>query len=735
MSGRQWGGTRAAFLVRRFIRAIMLPFLMIASVMTGFSIEPAAAGELDKAALAKHFPEPFYLGERDAALPVWPLFRHNIPQSDDFIGYVFESVDLAPIAGYAGTPVNMLVAINPEGNFIGASVVSHNEPIFNHGVDESSLLKFVEQYRGLTLKQNIKVSSTNSTSQGQGTASKYIDGVAKATVSVRIINETVLTASLKVARAKLKLGLGSDPGSAPTLKPDNGQTTTEAELTSKDFLHKEVIQTSGVDKAFGPAFPTDADVGPRFDPKAETTEFWVAYLSVPEIGRAVMGKANFDALMKDFRTTDHAILIATRGRYSFQSPQHRVGGVPDLLSIAQGGLAINVNMAFVRYPPVTPSLPKDVTWTVLKVLSESGFDPSQPWQLALTVNRQKGFSFPVRSSKDFPFDYKVPAEFFVAAPVELTGWQAVLFEQWPKISLTLSELLFLTVLLTNTSRLSANPKSFQAIRLAFLAVTLVGIGWWAQGQLSINNILGIINAAKSTGDFGFLLLDPVSTLLWAFVLISLVVWGRGTFCGWLCPFGALQEFAAIVGHRLKLPQLQIPYAVDRVLRLTKYLVLAAIIGTAFVSTPAAEGMAEVEPFKTAITLGFDRAWPYVLYALAMLVLSAFVFKGFCLYLCPLGAALALIGRVRVFNWIPRRKECGTPCQLCSVRCSYGAIEPTGKIKYDECFQCMDCVNIYHDPKACVPVILARKGRTLAMPVPAGARRKDLRQTKSPEVVA
>ncbi len=735
MQSKHLGGSRAALLARRLLLALILPVLFLVLIPAIAVTGPAAASELDRAALSKHFPEPFYVGERDTALPVWPLFRHNIPQSDDFIGYIFELIDLAPIAGYAGKPVNMLIAINPEGTFIGASVISHYEPIFNHGVSEDTLFKFVEQYRGLGVKQNIKVSASNSQGGQQATSSKFIDGVAKATVSVRIINETVLTASLKVARAKLKLGLGQDMGSAPTLKPDNGQTATDEILTSKNYLSKSIVNNADVDKLFGPGFPTDADVGSKFDPKSPATELWAAYLSVPEIGRAIMGKANFEALMKEFRPTDHAILVATRGRYSLQSPAHRIGGVPDLLSIAQSGLAINVNMAFVRYPPVTKALPTDVTWTVLKVLSESGFDPSRPWQLVLTVNRQKGSSFPVRTSKDFPFEYQVPPEFFIPAPVELTGWQAVLFEQWPKVSLTLSQLLFLTILLTNTRRLSANPKAFEAIRLAFLAITLVGIGWWAQGQLSINNILGIINAARSTGDFGFLLLDPVSTLLWAFVLISLVVWGRGTFCGWLCPFGALQEFAALAGERLKLPQLKIPYAVDRTLRLTKYLILAAIIGMAFVSTPAAEKVAEVEPFKTAITLGFDRAWPYVLYAVAILVLSAFVFKGFCLYLCPLGAALALLGRVRVFNWIPRRAECGTPCQLCSKRCKYGAIEPKGKVKYDECFQCMDCVNIYHDPKSCVPVILARKGRTLAMPVPAGAQRKELRQAKQPEMVS
>ncbi len=728
------GGTRAAIMACDVLCAIKLSFLVIASIVGGCFFNPAKAGELDKAALSKHFPEPYYVGERDADLPIFSLFRHNIPQSDDFIGYIFESIDLAPISGYAGTPVNMLVAINPEGTFIAASLISHHEPIFNHGVGEDLLFQFIEQYRGLTLKQNIKVSATHSSGQRQASLSKYIDGVAKATVSVRIINETVLTASLKVARAKLKLGLGQEQGQAPTLKHDDGLTATDDVLITKDYLHKSVIKTSDVDKVFGDEFPTDTDGGPSVDPKAETTELWVAYLSVPQVGRAVMGKAGFDTLMQDFRPGDHAILVATGGRYGLQSAQHRLGGVPDQLSILQNGLAININDALIRLLPVTAALPKNTTWTVLKILSESGFDPSRPWQLALNVNRQNGSLFPQRMSKDFPVDYQVSAAFFTAAPVELTGWRAVWYDQWPKLALTLAALLILTVLLTNPKRLAANPKAFQTVRLVFLAVTLVGIGWWAQGQLSINNVLGIINTAKSTGDFGFLLLDPVSTLLWAFVLISIVVWGRGTFCGWLCPFGALQEFAAIAGRRLKFPQLQIPYAIDRVLRLTKYVVLAAIIGTAFISTLVAEGIGEVEPFKTAITLGFDRAWPYVLYAIAILVLSAFVFKGFCLYLCPLGAALALAGRLRAFNWIPRRKECGSPCQLCNVRCRYGAIEPKGEVKYDECFQCMDCVIIYHDPKTCVPEVLARKGRTLAMPVPAGAMRKNLRQPKPAEFV-
>ena len=68
-------------------------------------------------------------------------------------------------------------------------------------------------------------------------------------------------------------------------------------------------------------------------------------------------------------------------------------------------------------------------------------------------------------------------------------------------------------------------------------------------------------------------------------------------------------------------------------------------------------------------------------------------------------AMAIGGLLRGRDWIARRTECGSPCQLCRVKCSYGAIEPSGRIQYSECFQCLDCVSIHDDPTRCVPLVL------------------------------
>ena len=137
-------------------------------------------------------------------------------------------------------------------------------------------------------------------------------------------------------------------------------------------------------------------------------------------------------------------------------------------------------------------------------------------------------------------------------------------------------------------------------------------------------------------------------------------------------------------------------------------ILKSEAATVFVAPAQIDTVAEIEPFKTAITVYFLREWYYVAYAALWLLLGMVLFKGFCRYVCPLGAVMAIGGLIRGRDWIARREACGSPCQLCKVKCKYGAIEPSGKVAYSECFQCLDCVTIHDSPSQCVPLILAAR---------------------------
>ena len=217
-----------------------------------------------------------------------------------------------------------------------------------------------------------------------------------------------------------------------------------------------------------------------------------------------------------------------------------------------------------------------------------------------------------------------------------------------------------------------------------------------------------LRTALDGGSFAYLLYDPFSLLIWGVTGIGFFLWGRGLFCGWLCPFGAMQEFAHHLGRLLRLPRIDPSARWDARLKRVKYLVLATLVATVFIAPDRVDKAVEVEPFKTAITTFFLRDWYYIAYAVFWLILGMVTFKGFCRYVCPLGAVMAVGGLIRGRDWIARRAECGSPCQLCRVRCNYGSIAKSGKIDYSECFQCLDCVKIHDDPGKCVPLVLAAK---------------------------
>jgi NosR/NirI family nitrous oxide reductase transcriptional regulator len=152
---------------------------------------------------------------------------------------------------------------------------------------------------------------------------------------------------------------------------------------------------------------------------------------------------------------------------------------------------------------------------------------------------------------------------------------------------------------------------------------------------------------------------------------------------------------------------QLPARVHDALRRVRYLILVALVLLSFVSIEWAERLAEVEPFKTTWIVGvFNRDWYLVLYWWALLFASLFVFRFFCRYVCPLGAALSIGTALRIIGI--RRKEFCTRCKICARNCHSLAIDPRGQINKYECLYCMECEQKYHDDRVCPPLAVARR---------------------------
>ncbi|MFP5341156.1 MAG: 4Fe-4S binding protein, partial [Gammaproteobacteria bacterium] len=189
-------------------------------------------------------------------------------------------------------------------------------------------------------------------------------------------------------------------------------------------------------------------------------------------------------------------------------------------------------------------------------------------------------------------------------------------------------LLALTGLLVAMQRLTRHPRLYQGLRIGFLLFTLVWIGWIAGAQLSIVNVFAWLHGLVTGNGLAVLLADPLLCVLLAFVVASFFIWGRGVFCGWLCPFGALQELLAKLARRVSLPQWSPSYRAHRRLWPLKYVSLAVLALASLHGLQTMAVAAEVEPFKTAISLRMDRAWPYVAYALVILAAGLFVERAF-----------------------------------------------------------------------------------------------------------
>ena len=159
-----------------------------------------------------------------------------------------------------------------------------------------------------------------------------------------------------------------------------------------------------------------------------------------------------------------------------------------------------------------------------------------------------------------------------------------------------------------------------------------------------------------------------------------------------------------------MPQFRVPWAVHERLWPLKYLIFLGLLGYSVYSLAGAEQLAEVEPFKTAIVLRFIREWPFVVFALALLVAGLFIERFYCRYLCPLGAALAIPGKLAMFNWLKRYRNCGDPCHLCAQDCMVQAITPLGDINPNECLHCLNCQVKYFDASVC-PVMILKQAKT------------------------
>lgn len=180
-------------------------------------------------------------------------------------------------------------------------------------------------------------------------------------------------------------------------------------------------------------------------------------------------------------------------------------------------------------------------------------------------------------------------------------------------------------------------------------------------------------------------------VLFFLTVIFAIFFGR-SFCGNICPFGAMQEFLGRIIPR----KLKVPAKPDKYLRLIKYIVLAVSILMAWITatlwlSPYDPWAAFAHIFKGEEMLTEFFAGTVVL-AITILA-SLFINRFFCRYLCPAGALYAILSKIS-FLKVKRNKSTCIDCGLCSKACPVDIdVQKSLKNTSIECISCMKCVEV------------------------------------------
>ncbi|MFO7908111.1 MAG: 4Fe-4S binding protein [Planctomycetota bacterium] len=169
------------------------------------------------------------------------------------------------------------------------------------------------------------------------------------------------------------------------------------------------------------------------------------------------------------------------------------------------------------------------------------------------------------------------------------------------------------------------------------------------------------NVAQGLCNPGFTI--PLGVLaFFALPLVFTLFFGR-TFCAAVCPLGAVQEVLAV-------RSIKVPRWLDHALGLIPFVYLGAAV--LFAATGTAYIICRYDPIVAVFRGGGNVNM--VVVTGCLLLVSLFVGRPYCRYLCPYGALLGVFSRFSKWHVRIVPGECIT-CRLCEDACPYGAIEP------------------------------------------------------------
>ncbi|MCG9054173.1 NosR/NirI family protein [Laribacter hongkongensis] len=631
-------------------------------------------------------------------LPPYVEAYRTVNGAKETVGYVYLSTDVADIPAYSGKPVVTLVGMDKTGIIRGIRILKHSEPILLVGIPEQKLVDYVAQYLGHPAGTRFELGKADG---------DYVpmDAISGATVTLIAQNQLISRTSYEIAK---QAGIIQSQPKPQAVFTESTAPADWQQLIDEGSIGHLAIKASEVG---------EPDQGQPY------LDLYYGYLNAPALGKRILGEQGHSTLMAALKPGDHALFVASNGTGSFKGSGFVRGGIYDRIQVKQDRDSYTFrDTDYLNLYALQPAGAPAFRESGIFILRDPGFSAAYSWSFNFLGNRldkdtnQKTFI-------NFESEYWLPAHYLQGGHPRVERPDAPWLKTWKSrpAEITVFIILLLWVfgfyaLRDHWERRSCRTdKRWISVPKTITWIISIGfIGFWQMAQPSVTQLLTLIHTPFDGWRWELFLSDPLIFLFWIFIAVSLLLWGRGLFCGWLCPFGSLSELLYKIGGKAGLVrwQFKLPKPLHDRLKWVKYAVFLGLVAASFHSLVLAEQLAEIEPFKTTFLVGiWNRSWPFVLFATIIFVLSLFTERPYCKYLCPLGAGLGLPSRLRL-NGLKRKSECG-PCKACATSCGSQAIAADGRIDPMECLLCLDCMVMYYDDHTCPPLVKERKRRNKA----------------------
>jgi NosR/NirI family transcriptional regulator, nitrous oxide reductase regulator len=494
------------------IRLAWLALLAFALASPAFAEKGKLRERLTPDVMAVVYPGAERLGPEEGSPPAIAVYR-----GDKAVAYIFSTLDIIAAPGYSVIPFDVIAGVEPNGRITGAKVVFHREPyVYQDAVRQPQLDTFLAAEAGMPLN---------------GSASQLPPNfVAQATITARLMRAAVHD----TARMVLHTRLGRQVVTVPTLDVDSFALKSWNELIAEGSVARLRLTSGEVAAALAKTGAAGAAPEvPLGRPDDLYSEVFFGLLTPAAIGGNLLGVRNFEEYRRRIPQGRHVLFFASNGPYDFHGTNHWWKAHDyrfDRIRIVQDGQAIG----FVHedYQALLTGAAEGIQSQreagLFTLPAAAAFDPVKPWRLELLVNA----AGPNPVTVAFPLEYRLPAA-HILMPDEpaVAAWVEAWRDARVNIAILAVLLTALTAIFVFQAQLARSRLAHRLVRNGFLAVVLVWLGWSAGVQLSIVNVINYVQAPFRGFDIGFYLAEPLMVMIAAYTLVSVVLIGRGVFCG------------------------------------------------------------------------------------------------------------------------------------------------------------------------------------------------------------